>query len=213
MYDLSPILAFSVSNSELKMRLRENDFGRVEEHLDALNMYKMRQPEVLQDKQQVNLGLLVAHLLQAQNNPPRMEQLKEIVNKKWLMKHVVYSHKSVPKSDNYTKGTVFNIVVGCSRDPYFEGNLLDNPRCAGMFRDEVIERVHHKTMPVYMDKHGNIKIFFEDTCNIFMEDYSLTIPEDTIKYLYKKRGIKLRSSARPDTEDLKRSRYSTWQIT
>ena len=193
MYDLSPILGFAVTNSELKRRLRESDYGTVEEHLEALNKYKMWMPEVLQDKQQVHLGLLIAILLDAQNNPSRIQTIKEVVNAKWLMKHPLYSHRSVPKSDNFTKGTIFNIVVGCSRDPYFDGDLLDNPRCAGMFRDDIIERIHHKTMPIYMDKHGNIKLFFEgstDKCNIFMEDDSLEIPQETLEYLYKSRGIK-----------------------
>lgn len=193
MYDLTPILGFAATNGELKKRLRDANYGKVEDHLDALNKYKMWMPEVLQDSQQVHLGLLMAQLLEAQNNPTRIQHIKELVNSKWLVKHPMYSHKSIPKTDTYSRGTIFNLVVGCSRDPYYEGNLLDNPRCAGMFRDDVIERVHHKTMPIYMDKHGNIKVFFEgstDTCNIFTEDGSLEIPQASLDYLFKKRGVK-----------------------
>lgn len=60
MYDLTPILSFALTNAELNKKLREHDYGRLEDHLDALNMYKMRMPEVLQPEQQVHLGLLMA---------------------------------------------------------------------------------------------------------------------------------------------------------
>ncbi len=74
--------------------------------------------------------------------------------------------------------------------PILSGNLLDNPRCADQFRDDVIERVHHKTMPIYIDVRGNIKIYFygnADTCNIFMEDPSIEIP---MKTLYKYKSVR-----------------------
>lgn len=191
---MSPILGFAATNAELKKRLKENRYGSVAEHLKGLNKYKMLTPEVLQLKQQVHMGLLMALLFDAQNNSGKIQHIKDIVNNTWMKKHPVYNHKHIPKSEHYTRGTIFNIVVGCSRDPFFQGNLLDNPRCAGMFRDEVIERVHHKTMPIYMDRHGNIKVFFEgstDTCNIFVEDPSIEIPESSLKYLHDKRGVRV----------------------
>lgn len=47
--------------------------------------------------------------------------------------------------------------------------------------------------PIYVDNHGNIKLYFEgstDTCNIFMEDPTLEIPLTSLKYLYYKRGVR-----------------------
>lgn len=195
MYDLTPILRFAVTNAELTKRLREKDYGNVADHLKALNNYKMLAPEVLQEEQQVHMGLLFAQLLDAANNPARIQSVKEMVNSKWVKPQPVWSKdgNEGSRSSNYTKGTIFNIIVGCSRDPLYKGNLLDNPRCAGMFRDDVIERVHHKTMPIYMDRFGNIKIYFEgstDTCNIiFKEDAYLPIPLASLEYLYSRHGI------------------------
>ena len=168
MFKLTPILA---TNAELKKRLQESSYGTVEEHLKALNKYKMLRPEQLQLQQQVHMGLIMALLFDAQNNRVKIQHIKDVVNNKWMKSHPIYNHKHIPKSDYFNRGTIFNIIVECSRDPYFQGDLLDNLRCAGMFADQVIERVNHKTTPVYMDKLGNIKAFFDgstDICNIFV---------------------------------------------
>lgn len=207
MYELSPILAFAATNAELKKRLRENSYGTVEEHLSALNGYKLFTPDILMPEQQVHMGLLMALLFDAQNNPSQIQHIKDVVNDKWMKRHPVFSNMHIPKSEYHTRGTIYNIITGCSRDPHFQGDLLDNPRCAGQFRDDVIEKVHHKTMPVYMDKHGNIKLFFEgssDTCNIFVEDPDIDIPQQSIKYLHDARGVRRAIVSQCGTQGFKR---------
>lgn len=192
MYDLSPLLSFAASNGPLQKRLKERDYGTIEEHLDALGPFKMYMPDVLDSDTQVHMGLLLNIMLTAANDPAKGQEIKDIVDAKWLESNSNYPHSKVPKKSYFTTGNVASIIVGCSRDPHFRGMLLDNPRCVIAFRDDVTERIDHSSIPIYVDSRGNMKLFYDgdsDTCNIFMEDATLEIPERSWQYLYD-RGIK-----------------------
>lgn len=193
MQDIVQLLRFVTVNSKLQDKLKNKDYGKVEDHLDALDSVKTYMPEVINAEQQVHLGLLMAHMIQSSNNPAAMQRIKDAVDKKWsFVRNPDYPNSKVPQYSHYAPGNILSFVVGCSRDPYFHGELLDNPRCAEQFRDDIIEKIHHKTMPVYVDVDGNMKVFYEgdtDMCNIFMEDDSLQIAVNSWKYLYG-RGIR-----------------------
>lgn len=157
-----------------------------------MNPFKMYMPDVLDSKIQVHMGLLMDHMLAAANNPAKSQEIKDIIDAKWLESNAHFPHSKVPKKSYYTAGNVASIIVGCSRDPHFRGMLLDNPRCISSFRDDVAEKIDHSSVPIYVDSRGNMKLFFDgtsDTTQIFMEDSSLEIPEKSWKYLYD-RGIR-----------------------
>ena len=193
MYDLTPLLSFAATNPVLTEKLRKQEYGSVADHLDALKSFMLLCPEVLPQDQQVNMGLLMAKMISAADDPKEIKQIRDVVNEKWMLKNPKFNDKHTPNTDGFTKGSIYNIVVGCSRDPYFQGQLLDNPRCIGMFRDDIMERIHHKTTPVYMDQRRNIKVYYEgnsDVANVFMEDDTLRIPEKTLDYLANHSGVK-----------------------
>lgn len=192
MYDLTPILSFAAINEVLQERLRAKDYGKIEDHLDALDSVKMYMPEVLDSKQQVHVGLLLAMLINASNNPPAMQAIKDTIDKKWLVTNPEFPNSKVPKNSHYTPGNILTLTVGCSRDPYFNGELLDNPRCASQFRDDLIEKVHHLTLPVYVDASGNMKLYSDaetDVSNVFMEDITLNIALNSWQFLFD-RGVR-----------------------
>lgn len=99
MYNLTPTLSFAATNEELQKRLRAKKYGKLEEHLDALDAFKMRMPEVLLEDEQVHLGLLMTQLLDATNNPEKMQGRGE------LIRNPDFPNATVPKSSYYTLET------------------------------------------------------------------------------------------------------------
>lgn len=62
-------------------------------------------PDVLQDEQQVHMGLLMAQLLDASNNPTRIYHIKEIISKKWFMKDPDFPELHIPSLTSIARGT------------------------------------------------------------------------------------------------------------
>ncbi len=169
---------FLKNNATLNSDIAARNVGDMDSNLDKLIPFRSYQPRSLPSDLQVIFGK-VLYILQS-------NQITEAV------KNTVTS-KFEDTSKNYVIGSVYKVIMGCSRDPLFKGALLDNPRCAMSLLEQDLKMADTADTPMMLDKNGYLVCNHtgtSDVGNLLMLDKRLALKKEQLDMMKNMYGLK-----------------------